>query len=141
MTVPPERWRVNSVQEPPTQEWRPERRAPAGSADHARARHREKVRRRWVVATGVVAALVAAAARQYIPEMSLFVLVAYGAGVLVEAGFGVVAKSRARVLFDLVSCAGTVGLYAALVAVFSPFTLLLALATVLVVLVLVAFAS
>ena len=141
--VPAQRRRVTDLREPPTEEWRPDhRRATApGPLDEARARHREKVRKRWVVGAGVVSGLVAAAVRQYVPEMSLLVLAAYGVGVLVDAGLGLVARARARALFDLVSAAGTVGLYAGLTAFFSPFTLLLALATVMVVLVMVAFAG
>ncbi|WP_248958111.1 serine/threonine-protein kinase [Sphaerisporangium perillae] len=137
-----ERRRATDSVEPPTQVWRrPGRREAAGAVDDARARHRDKVRRRWVVGSGVVAGLVAAAVRQYVPEMSLLVLAAYGVGVLVDAGMGLAARARSRVVFDLVSGAGAVGLYAALIAVFSPFTLLLALATVMVVLVMVAFAG
>ncbi|MEU9884792.1 serine/threonine-protein kinase [Sphaerisporangium sp. NPDC051011] len=139
--VPPPRRRVAST-EPPTEEWRPaDKREPAGSVDATLARHREKVRKRWVVGAGVVSGLVAAAAHGYVPELSLLVLAAYGVGVLVDAGFGVVAKARARVVFDLVGGAGTVGLYALLTALFSPFTLVLALGTVMVVLVTIAFAS
>ncbi|MFC4588297.1 serine/threonine-protein kinase [Sphaerisporangium corydalis] len=139
--VPHARRRAADLSEPPTEQWRPGKRALAGAVDDARERHREKVRKRWVVGTGVVAGLVAAAVRQYIPEMSLLVLAAYGVGVLVDAGLGVAARARARVVFDLAGGVGSVGLYAALVAVFSPGTLLLALATVLVVLVMVAVAS
>ncbi|MEU8267599.1 serine/threonine-protein kinase [Sphaerisporangium sp. NPDC049002] len=141
VSVPPARRPVSGVREPPTQEWRPGAREASGSVDEALARHREKVRKRWVVGTGVVSGLVAAAVRAYVPEMSLLVLAAYGIGVLVDAGLGVAARARARVVFDLVGGAGTVGLYAALTALFSPSTLLLALATVMVVLVMVAFAS
>jgi eukaryotic-like serine/threonine-protein kinase len=139
-TIPPERRRVTDMREPPTERWRPGKRDSPGIVD-ALVRHRDKVRRRWVVATGVLAGLVAAAVHQYFPETSVLVLAAYGVGMLVDAGFGVVARSRPRALFDLVSGAGTVGLYAALIALFSPFTLLLALATVIVVLVMIAFAS
>jgi serine/threonine protein kinase len=142
---PPERRRVVGGDEPATMEWRRERprddRASSSSIEQARVRHRDKLRRRWVVSTGVVAGLAAAAGEAYVPEVSLLLLAVYGVGVLVDAGFGLVAKSRARVVFDLVSGAGTVGLYAVLSAVFSPFTLLLALATVLVVLVVIAFAG
>ncbi|GAA3839516.1 hypothetical protein GCM10022226_72290 [Sphaerisporangium flaviroseum] len=141
VTVPPQRGRVPDHAEPVTEEWRPEKRDAPGSVEEARARHRDKVRKRWVVGAGVVSGLVAAAVRQYVPEMSLLVLAAYGVGVLADAGLGVAAGARARVLFDLVSGAGTVGLYLALIALFSPVTLLLALATVMVVLVLVAFAG
>ncbi|WP_214409527.1 serine/threonine-protein kinase [Sphaerisporangium fuscum] len=130
--VPQQRRRVVD-DAPPTEEWRPGRREATRQGD-ALARQRDKVRRRWVVGTGVVAGLAAAAVRSWVPEMSLLVLAAYGVGVLVDAGVGIVAKERARVVFDLAGGAGTVGLYAALLALFSPFTLFLALATVLVVL-------
>ncbi|MFC4535542.1 serine/threonine-protein kinase [Sphaerisporangium dianthi] len=139
--VPAERRRRPAAPEPPTQEWRPQSRETAGQEVDARARHRDKVRRRWVVGSGVVSGLVAAAAHQYVPEMSLLVLSAYGVGVLVDAGAGVMAGARRRVVFDLVSGAGAVGLYAVLIALFSPFTLLLALVTALLVLVTVAFAG
>ncbi|MFC6081503.1 serine/threonine-protein kinase [Sphaerisporangium aureirubrum] len=142
---PMEPRRAAGGDEPTTMEWRPARardeRASSTSVEEARARHREKVRRRWVVSTGVVAGLAAAAAEAYVPEVALLLLSVYGVGVLVDAGVGLAAGTRARAVFDLVSGAGTVGLYALLSTVFSPFTLLLALATVLVVLVMVAFAG
>ncbi|GII87390.1 hypothetical protein Ssi03_53800 [Sphaerisporangium siamense] len=141
VVVPPPRRSVRG-DEPPTEEWRPAaRREPLGTVDAAHARHREKVRKRWVVGSGVVSGLVAAAAHGYVSELSVLVLAAYGVGVLVDTGFGVVARSRPRVVFDLVAGAGTVGLYALLTALFSPFTLVLALGTVMVVLVTIAFAS
>ncbi|GAA1266915.1 hypothetical protein GCM10009677_19080 [Sphaerisporangium rubeum] len=140
--APVERRRLVSGDEPQTMEWRPDRRQDERtSLEQARARHREKVRRRWMVSTGVVAGLAAAAAEAYVPELSLLLLAAYGLGVLTDAAFGLAARARARIVFDLVSGAGTVGLYALLTTLFSPFTLVLALATVLVVLVMVAFAG
>ncbi|MEO3808490.1 protein kinase [Sphaerisporangium sp. B11E5] len=146
VTPPPQppvaRRRLAGGDEPPTMEWRPDRPKDERAAlDEARARHREKIRRRWVVSTGVVTGLAAAAAEGYVPELSLLLLAAYGVGVLTDAGFGLAARARARIVFDLVSGAGTVGLYALLTALFSPFTLVLALGTVLVVLVMVAFAG
>ncbi|MET8159857.1 serine/threonine-protein kinase [Sphaerisporangium sp. NPDC005289] len=139
--LPAGRPRRAAAPEPPTQEWRPRSRETAGQVDDARTRHREKVRRRWVAGSGVVSGLVAAAVHQYVPELSLLVLSAYGVGVLVDAGAGAVSRARGRVVFALVSGAGTAGLYAALIALFSPFTLLLALGTVLFVLLTVAFAG
>ncbi|GAA0417693.1 hypothetical protein Acor_20410 [Acrocarpospora corrugata] len=110
-----------------TREWRPgltPERKPG--PDDARLRRREVVRRRWVVGTGLVVGLLAATGREHVPELSLLLLVAYGTGVLVDAGFGLVAKARPRVVVDLVCIAGSVVLWAGLSTLFSTFTLLLA---------------
>ncbi|MDH2427659.1 serine/threonine-protein kinase [Sphaerisporangium sp. TRM90804] len=123
-----------------TQVARPARREERPPED-ARVRQRRRVHRRWVAGTGIVTGLTAAAVQRYVPELTLLVLGAYGVGVVVDAGVGVAAKERARVVFDLAGAAGTVGLYAALSSLFSPSTLLLALVTVLIVLVTIAFAG
>ncbi|GIH24852.1 hypothetical protein Aph01nite_31620 [Acrocarpospora phusangensis] len=111
-----------------TREWRPGAQAPERrpTGEEARLRRREVVRRRWVVGTGLVVGLLAATGREHVPEVSLLLLVAYGTTVLVDAGFGLVAKSRSRVVVDLVCIAGSVALWAGLSTLFSTFTLLLA---------------
>ncbi|MEO3857302.1 serine/threonine-protein kinase [Acrocarpospora sp. B8E8] len=116
-----------SAREAETREWRPgmtpERRS---SAEESRLRRREVIRRRWVVGTGLVVGLLSATGREHVPELSLLLLVAYGTTVLVDAGFGLAAKSRPRVVLDLVCIAGSVALWAGLSTLFSTFTLLLA---------------
>ncbi|GGK71075.1 hypothetical protein Sme01_26980 [Sphaerisporangium melleum] len=139
--IPAQRRRRDASPEPPTQALRARSREDAGAVADPRVRHRDTVRRRWVAGSGIVSGLVAAAVHRYLPDMSLLVLAAYGVGVLGDAAAGVVARARSRVVFDLVSAGATVGLYAALIAFFSPLTLLLALGTVLFVLLLVTFAG
>ncbi|MGI5492246.1 serine/threonine-protein kinase [Microtetraspora malaysiensis] len=125
-----------------TREWKPRRvNNRLRSVEEARARRREQIRRRWVIGTGVFAGLIAAAASQYLPEVSLLILVLYGLGVLIDAGFGLLAKSRTRVLVDLAGGAGVVALWAVLSSVFSPLTLLLAVGGVLFLLTIIALAS
>ncbi|MEV0970286.1 serine/threonine-protein kinase [Microtetraspora glauca] len=124
-----------------TREWKPRRVNRQRSVEEARARHRERIRRRWVIGTGVFAGLVAAAASQYFPEVSLLILVLYGVGVLIDAGFGLLAKSRTRVLVDLAGGAGVIALWAVLSSVFSTLTLLLAVGGVLFLLTIIALAS
>ncbi|MFF4775093.1 serine/threonine-protein kinase [Microtetraspora fusca] len=125
-----------------TREWKPRRvHNRLRSVEEARARHRERLRRRWVIGAGVFAGLVAAASSQYLPEVSLLILVLYGLGVLIDAGFGLLAKSRTRVLVDLAGGAGVVALWAVLSSVFSPLTLLLAVGGVLFLLTIIALAS
>ncbi|MCG5214396.1 serine/threonine-protein kinase [Streptosporangium sp. KLBMP 9127] len=113
---------------------------PAGrlSPDEARARHTAKIRTRWVIGSGLVAALAAAAAQQPLPEVSLLVLAIYTCGVLVDAGIGLFSRAgtqRTRVLVDVGSGVGTAALWFLLSAAFSTLTLVLALSTVLFVLV------
>jgi serine/threonine protein kinase len=128
--------------EAPTREWRPGRRDDRRSGlEAARARHREKVRRWWVIGSGVFVAMLAAAARAYLPETALLLLAAYALVVLVDAVMGLLARTRSRVLVDLAGGVGAVALFAALSTVFSTFTLLLAVGTVFVVLLMIAFAS
>ncbi|GLX02438.1 serine/threonine-protein kinase [Microtetraspora sp. NBRC 16547] len=124
-----------------TREWRPRRVNRQRSIEEARARRRERIRRRWVIGSGVFAGLVAAAASQYLPELSLLILVLYGVGVLIDAGLGLLAKSRTRVLVDLAGGAGVVALWAVLSSVFSTLTLLLAVGGVLFLLTIIALAS
>ncbi|GII79432.1 hypothetical protein Sru01_44140 [Sphaerisporangium rufum] len=139
VAAPVRRPAVDRGEEPPTEHMRPDRRAPGPAETYAR--HRERVHRRWVVATGVVAGLTAAAVRDYLPELSVLVLAAYGTGVLIDAGFALAARARGRITFDVAGGLGAAGLYALLVAVFSPFTLLLAAGTVLVVLMMILLAG
>jgi len=130
------------VSEAATREWRPGRRVERVSAAAAsRARHREKVRRRWLIGSGIFISLLAASARVYLPEASLFLLAGYGLGVMADVFVGLRAKARSRIMVDLASVVGAVVLWAGLSAVFSPLMLLLAVGTVLAVLLTIAFAS
>ncbi len=132
----------NSISAAETREWRPGRREERVSPFAAsRARHREKIRRRWVIGSGVFVSLLAAAARDYLPEVSLLLLAAYGLGVLTDAFLALRARSRSRILVDLGSAVGAVALWAGLSAAFSTLTLLLAVGTVLAVLLTIVFAS
>jgi hypothetical protein len=104
--------------------------------EESRARHREKVRRRWVIGSGLFMSLLAAAAREPLPEVALFLLAAYALGVVGDAGFALFSRGllrRSRMVVDLVSVAGTVGLCFGLAALFSTFTLALFAGTALVV--------
>ncbi|MEU5862272.1 serine/threonine-protein kinase [Nonomuraea sp. NPDC047529] len=118
-----------------TREWRPgdSRRR---SVEESRARHREKVRRRWLIGSGLFVSLLAAAARGPLPEVALFLLAAYALGVVSDAGVALFSRGpfrRSRMVTDLVSVAGVVGLCFGLAAVFSTFTLALFAGTALVV--------
>ncbi|GIH72377.1 serine/threonine-protein kinase [Sphaerimonospora thailandensis] len=119
----------------PTREWRPPRgrrpdgRAGAGQPD-ARAKHRQKLHRRWIIGSALVVGLFAAAASRNLPEVSLLLLVLYGIGVLVDAAFGLAAKARARLVVDAAGGVGVVAVYALLSSLFSTMTLLFAVATV-----------
>ncbi|WP_433497740.1 serine/threonine-protein kinase [Sphaerimonospora sp. CA-214678] len=119
----------------PTREWRPgerrpEERSDAGHLD-ARARHRRKLHRRWVIGSALVVGLFAAAAAHDLPEISLLLLVLYGIGVLIDAAFGLAARARARLVVDAAGGVGVVAVYALLSSLFSTMTLLFAVATVL----------
>ncbi|GAA4571351.1 serine/threonine-protein kinase [Planotetraspora kaengkrachanensis] len=120
---------AGNVNEARTQEWRPA--AKQRSVEDARARHRQKLHRRWVIGSSVVVGLFAAAARQYLPEVSLLLLVLYGIGVVVDVTFGLLARSRSRVLVDVMGGVGAVAVWALLSSLFSTMTLLLAVGTVL----------
>lgn len=124
-----------------TREWAPGRVRRHRSAEDARARRRDQIRRRWVLGSGVVVGLLAASTREYLAEVSLLLLVLYGVGVLIDAGLGLIAKSRSRVIVDLAGGAGVVALWAVLSSVFSTFTLLLAVGAVLFLLIVIAVAS
>ncbi|MEU6413539.1 serine/threonine-protein kinase [Microbispora sp. NPDC046933] len=135
--------------EAPTQEWRPGERRQSrpsrgtrrGEVDDPRAAHREKLHRRWVIGSAVVVGLFAAAARANLPEVSLLLLVLYGIALLVDAGFGLLGKSRRRLLLDLAGGVGAVAVWALLSTLFSTATLLMAVGTVLFLLVMLVFAS
>ncbi|TDD07667.1 serine/threonine protein kinase [Nonomuraea deserti] len=119
-----------------TREWRPGKERHQRSAEESRARHREKVRRRWMIGSGLFVALLAAAAQETLPEVALFLLAAYALGVVSDAGVALFSRAlyrRRRVVTDMVSVAGTVGLCFGLAAVFSTFTLALFAGTALVV--------
>ncbi|MBE3007671.1 serine/threonine protein kinase [Microbispora sp. NEAU-D428] len=137
------------LSEAPTQQWRPGDRRQSrpsrgtrrGEVDDPRAAHREKLHRRWVIGSAVVVGLFAAAARANLPEVSLLLLVLYGIALLVDAGFGVLGKSRRRLVVDLAGGVGAVAVWALLSTLFSTATLLMAVGTVLFLLVMLVFAS
>ncbi|MEV4162421.1 serine/threonine-protein kinase [Nonomuraea dietziae] len=115
-----------------TREWRPG----VAAVDEARARHREKIRRRWVVGSGIFVALLAAAARTPLPEASLLLLASYSLIVVVDAGIALLSRGlfrSRRMVTDLSSVAGVVALWLVLSTLFSPFTLALFAGTALVV--------
>jgi serine/threonine protein kinase len=119
-----------------TMEWRPGKDRHRRSVEESRARHREKVRRRWVIGSGLFVSLLAAAAREPLPEVALFLLAAYALGVVSDAGVALFSRGplrRRRMITDLVSVAGAVGLCFGLAAMFSTFTLALFAGTALVV--------
>ncbi|GAA3441870.1 serine/threonine-protein kinase [Planomonospora venezuelensis] len=121
-----------------TREWRPGRGRGTGAAapDEVRARRRAVVHRRWVVGTGLLVALAAAAARSPLPEASLLLLTIYGSVMLVDGGVALFARqNRSRLAVDLAGAGGSIALWAVLGALFSPLTLGLALGTVVFVLV------
>lgn len=137
--VPPPRGRVarsrGGVHELDTRQWRPGDRARPGSPGEARARHREKVRRRWVVGSGLFVSLLSAAAWEPLPEVALFLLAGYALAVVADAGVAVFARApylRTRVVVDLAGIAGAAGLCLGLNAAFSTFTLALFAGTALV---------
>ncbi|MEV0827487.1 serine/threonine-protein kinase [Nonomuraea rubra] len=133
--VPPVRARP-AMDEVNTREWRPGKERYRRSVEESRARHREKVRRRWLIGSGLFVSLLAAAAREPLPEVSLFLLAAYVLGVVSDAGVALFSRSpfkRGRMIADLVSVAGAVGLCFGLAALFSTFTLALFAGTALVV--------
>lgn len=130
------------LREAETREWRPgERRRPRPRPVAPWQRHQERVRRRWVIGSGLFVSLLAAAASEPLPEAAMLLLGLYGVGVLTDAAFGLAARARSRVLLDVGAGLGAVGLCLGLSAMFSTLTLLLAVGTVLLILVLVAFAG
>ncbi|MEV6865757.1 serine/threonine-protein kinase [Streptosporangium subroseum] len=121
-----------------TRQWRPGRRPQPGrpSPEEAREHRRAVVHRRWVVGTGLLVSLMAAAAKGPLPEVSLLLLTGYGLVMLADGGIALFARrNRTRMIIDLASAAGTVGLWAVLGTFFSTLTLALALGTVVFVLV------
>ncbi|MFI6739791.1 serine/threonine-protein kinase [Nonomuraea sp. NPDC050451] len=127
---------VGAADDLTTREWRPGKERPRRSVEESRARHREKVRRRWLIGSGLFVSLLAAAAREPLPEVALFLLAAYALVVVADAGVALLSKGlfrRSRMITDLVSVAGAVGLCFGLAAVFSTFTLALFAGTALVV--------
>ncbi|GAA0846762.1 serine/threonine-protein kinase [Streptosporangium amethystogenes subsp. fukuiense] len=123
-----------------TREWRPgDRPRPQKgrpTLEEARERRRVVLHRRWVVGTGLLVSLMAATAREPLPEVALLLLTGYGSAMLVDAGIALFARGdRGRTILDLSAGAGAVALWAALSAFFSTITLALALGTVVFVLV------
>nr|WP_055505210.1 serine/threonine-protein kinase [Nonomuraea pusilla] len=119
-----------------TREWRPGTGPRGGQVEESRARHRERVRRRWLVGSAMFMALLAAAARGPLPEVALFLLAAFTLGGVADAGVALLSHAplrRGRIIADLVAVAGAVGLCFGLSAVFSTFTLALFAGTALVV--------
>ncbi|MCT9931360.1 serine/threonine protein kinase [Planotetraspora sp. A-T 1434] len=130
---------TGTVGEPRTREWRPGDRK--RSIEAIRARHRAKLHRRWVLGSSVVVGLFAAAARRYLPEVSLLLLALYGTVVVIDVGLGLLAKSRSRVIVDAMGGVGVVAVWALLSTLFSTTTLLFAVGTVLFLLIALVFAS
>ncbi|GAA3413931.1 serine/threonine-protein kinase [Streptosporangium vulgare] len=128
-----------------TREWRPGRRRPATgrpSPEEARERRRVVLHRRWVVGTGLLVSLMAATAREPLPEVALLLLTGYGSVMLVDAGIALFARrNRGRMILDLAAGAGTVALAAVLSTFFSTLTLALVLGTVVFVLIAILVAS
>ncbi|MFC5830294.1 serine/threonine-protein kinase [Nonomuraea insulae] len=119
-----------------TKEWQPGREQHRRSVEESRARHREKVRRRWLIGSGLFVALLAAAAREPLTEVSLFLLAAYALAGVADAGVALFSHGiyrRSRMVVDFASVAGVVGLCFGLAAMFSTFTLALFAGTALVV--------
>ncbi|WP_433433799.1 serine/threonine-protein kinase [Nonomuraea sp. CA-141351] len=127
---------VRDVEDAATREWRPGKERHRRSVEESRARHREKVRRRWLIGSGLFVSLLAAAARGPLPEVALFLLAAYALAVVSDAAVALFSHSpyrRGRMIADLASVAGAVGLCFGLAALFSTFTLALFAGTALVV--------
>ncbi|WP_327089799.1 serine/threonine protein kinase [Nonomuraea sp. NBC_01738] len=130
---------VADVHDVATREWQPgnhEHASTGRPVEESRARHREKVRRRWLVGSGLFVSLLAAAASEPLPEVSLFLLAAYALVVVIDAGVALFSRGpfrTRRMVTDLVSVGGTVGLWLGLGALFSTPTLVLFAGTALVV--------
>ncbi|MFI6788290.1 serine/threonine-protein kinase [Nonomuraea sp. NPDC050383] len=119
-----------------TREWRPGDDPRRRSAEESMARHREKVRRRWVIGSALFVALLAAAAREPLPEVALFLLAGYTLAVVADAGVALFSRRpyrTSRIVVDFASIAGAAGLCLGLSAAFSTFTLALFAGTALVV--------
>ncbi|GAA2264789.1 hypothetical protein GCM10010149_00980 [Nonomuraea roseoviolacea subsp. roseoviolacea] len=118
-----------------TREWRPGDDRRRRSPEEARERHREKVRRRWVIGSALFVALLAAAAREPLPEVALFLLAGYSLAVVADAGVALLARRpyrTSRIVVDFASIVGAVGVSLGLSMAFSTFTLALFAGTALV---------
>ncbi|MGI5273834.1 serine/threonine-protein kinase [Nonomuraea sp. CA-218870] len=105
-----------------TRAWQPARAGRERSAEEARARHREKVRRRWLAGSAVFVALLTAATTEPLPEVALFLLATFSLAVVVDAGFALFSRgplTKGRVVADALGVAGAVGLAVGLSAFFS----------------------
>lgn len=126
-----------AVHHMPTQEWRPDR--PSShreSVEESRARHRQKVRRWWVIGSGLFVGLLAAAARFPMPEAALLLLSSYVLVVLIDSGAALFSRGpfrRSRIVTNLAGACGVVALAFGLSAAFSPLVLALFAGTALVV--------
>lgn len=119
-----------------TREWRPGQERRRQPVEESRARHRETVRRRWLIGSGLFVALLAAAAREPLPEVALFLLAAYALVAVVDAGVALLARRlfrTSRIIYDFAAMLGAAGLCLGLSTVFSTFTLALFAGTALVV--------
>ncbi|GAA0921367.1 serine/threonine-protein kinase [Nonomuraea longicatena] len=115
---------VPDPRDPVTREWRPGTRP----AEVEKVRHREKVRRRWLIGASLFVSLLAAAAQGPLPEVSLFLLSGFALAVLADAGVAAFTRSEVmvrRIVADLSGIAGAVALWFGLSTFFSPFTLAL----------------
>ena len=103
----------------------------------SRARHRERVRRRWLIGSGLFMSLLAAAAREPLPEVALFLLAAFTLAVVADAGVALVAQGAVQEEPDHRRLrrrwSGTLGISLALSAFFSTPVLALFAGTALVV--------
>ncbi|GIH92508.1 serine/threonine-protein kinase [Planobispora siamensis] len=139
----PARRTAGSLHGVTTREWRPGRHARGSSSpERARERRRAVIHRRWVVGTGLLVSLAAATAQSLLPEVSLLLLSVYGAVVVIDGGVALFARQdHPRLAVDLAGIGGSVALWAALGAFFSPLTLGLALATVVIVMIVILLGS
>ncbi|HEX4815513.1 MAG TPA: serine/threonine-protein kinase [Nonomuraea sp.] len=134
--APPPRPAARVADDLATVEWRPGKERYRRSVEESRARHREKIRRWWVIGSGLFVSLLAAAAREPLPEVALFLLAAYALAVVADAGVALFSRRpfrRARLITDVAGVAGAVGLCFGLAAMFSTATLALFAGTALVV--------
>lgn len=105
-----------------TREWQPGRAGGELSAEDARARHQERVRRRWLAGSTVFVGLLSAAATEPLPEVALFLMAVFSLAVVVDAGFALFSRgpfTKGRVIADAVGVAGAIGLSVGLSAFFS----------------------
>ncbi|MEU7856882.1 serine/threonine-protein kinase [Nonomuraea sp. NPDC049141] len=119
-----------------TREWRPGQERLRPPVEESRARHRETVRRRWLIGSGLFVALLAAAAREPLPEVALFLLAAYALVAVVDAGVALLSRGlfrTSRIIYDFAAMLGAAGLCLGLSTFFSTFTLALFAGTALVV--------